>query len=178
MSDLEDNSPVSPPLDNPIKTSKEDALGRASVAHDLALSIRNLDASEGVVAAVLGPWGNGKSSFVNLMREQFAEDPALTVIDFNPWVFSGTRSLTDVFFTEIAAELRLKDGNKFDAIAEGLDEYGDVLSPLAIIPGFGAGGIGRLNLLGRLRRGGRNAAREVPRSGTKSPKPYLVSTSR
>jgi hypothetical protein len=137
MSDLENSSPIPPPLDNPIKTSKEDALGRASVAHDLALSIRNLDASEGVVAAVLGPWGNGKSSFVNLMREQFAEDPALTVIDFNPWVFSGTRSLTDVFFTEIAAELRLKDGNKFDAIAEGLDEYGDVLSPLAIIPGFG-----------------------------------------
>jgi predicted KAP-like P-loop ATPase len=129
--------PTSLPVDNPITASDQDVLGRAAVAWDFARSVRQLDASQGVVVGVLGAWGAGKSSFVNLMREQFGEDPELAVVEFNPWVFSGGQPLTDVFFSEIAAELRLKDKTRFGAIAEGLDKYGDVLSPLAMVPWFG-----------------------------------------
>jgi len=125
------------PVDNPILGSTGDVLGRAIVAHDFAQSIRELDASQGIVVGVLGAWGHGKTSFVNLMREQFAEAPELAVVDFNPWLFSGQQQLSDVFFREIAAELRLKDQSRFGVIAEGLNDYGDVLSPLAIIPWFG-----------------------------------------
>jgi len=127
-----------PPVDNPIQSSKEDVLGRAVVAQDFARSIRDLDASQGIVVGVLGAWGHGKSSFVNLMKEEFSSDPEFPVVEFNPWLFSGSQQLTDVFFREIAAELRVKNGSKFAAIAEGLDKYGDVLSPVAIIPWFGA----------------------------------------
>ncbi|WP_081317414.1 KAP family P-loop NTPase fold protein [Microbacterium testaceum] len=125
------------PVDHPITSSEDDVLGRAVVARDFARSVRELDASQGLVVGVLGAWGYGKSSFVNLMREQFAEPPALPVIEFNPWVFSGDQQLTEVFFREIAAELRIEDQTKFGAVAEGLDKYGDVLSPLAVIPWFG-----------------------------------------
>ena len=127
-----------PPVDNPIQSSKEDVLGRAVVAKDFARSIRDLDASQGIVVGVLGAWGHGKSSFVNLMKEEFASKPEFPVVEFNPWLFSGSQQLTDVFFREIAAELRIKNGTKFEAIADGLDKYGDVLSPVAIIPWFGA----------------------------------------
>jgi hypothetical protein len=127
-----------PPTDNPIVSSREDVLGRADVARDFAKSIRRLDASQGVVVGVLGAWGHGKSSFVNLMKEEFAAAPEVPVVEFNPWLFSGSQQLTDVFFSEIAAELRIKDESKFAGIAKGLDEYGDVLSPIAMIPWFGA----------------------------------------
>ncbi|GAA4345536.1 KAP family P-loop NTPase fold protein [Microbacterium rhizosphaerae] len=127
-----------PPVDNPISGSAEDVLGRAIVAHDFARSIRELDPSDGIVVGVLGAWGHGKSSFVNLMKEEFSEDPEYPIIEFNPWLFSGSQQLTDAFFREIAAELRMKNRTKFGAIAEGLDKYGDVLSPIAIIPWFGA----------------------------------------
>ncbi|CAB4861610.1 unannotated protein [freshwater metagenome] len=126
-----------PPMDNPIRTSKEDVLGRAEVAKDFAKNLRSLDSSEGLVVGVLGPWGSGKSSFVNLMKEQFSSAPALTVVEFNPWMFSGEHQLVDVFFREVASELRLKDKSKFGAIADGLDEYGDVLSPIAMVPFVG-----------------------------------------
>jgi hypothetical protein len=69
-----------PPIDGPITSSGEDDLGRAPVAHDFAESIRELDASQGLVVGILGPWGHGKSSFINLMREQFETEPALTVV--------------------------------------------------------------------------------------------------
>lgn len=126
------------PVDNPITSSDQDVLGRATVARGFARSVRELDASRGVVVGVLGAWGHGKTSFVNLMREEFAVEPELSVVEFNPWVFSGDQQLTDVFFREIAAELRLKDSSKFGAIAEALDKYGDVLSPLALVPWFGS----------------------------------------
>ncbi|WP_336640891.1 KAP family P-loop NTPase fold protein [Microbacterium sp. USHLN272] len=124
-------------MDNPIESSTQDTLGRASVAHDFATAVRELDASHGVVVGVLGAWGHGKTSFVNLMREQFAMAPGLPVVDFNPWAFSGDQQLTDVFFREVAAELRMKDETRFGTIAAGLEKYGDVLSPLALVPMFG-----------------------------------------
>lgn len=127
-----------PPIDNPIRSSTEDVLDRATIAHDFAKSIRNLDASEGVVIGILGAWGHGKSSFINLMKEEFEKEPALAVLDFNPWMFSGSQQLVDFFFKEIASELRLKNKDRFGGIADGLDAYGDVLSPIAIVPFFGA----------------------------------------
>lgn len=132
------SKPNKPPIDNPIKSSQDDVLGRAVVARDFVRSIREIDASQGIVIGVLGAWGRGKSSFINLMREEFAVDPEFPIIEFNPWLFSGSQQLTDVFFREIAAELRIKNDSKFGAIAEGLDKYGDVLSPIALIPWVGA----------------------------------------
>lgn len=142
LPEAEDKDNVSgqqePPIDNPIASSAEDVLDRATIARDFAKSIRNLDTSRGVVVGVLGAWGHGKSSFINLMKEEFVDDPALTLIDFNPWMFSGSQQLVDFFFKEIASELRLKDKDRFGDIADGLDAYGDVLSPIAILPFVGA----------------------------------------
>jgi predicted KAP-like P-loop ATPase len=123
--------PEKPPIDSPIRSTREDALLRSPVAHEFAETIRELDSSEGLVIGVLGPWGFGKSSFINLMREQFALAPKMTVIDFNPWMFSGYRQLVDFFFTEIAAELKVKDRKRFGAIADWLNEYSGILSPVA-----------------------------------------------
>lgn len=126
------------PVDNPIGSSNDDSIGRAPVAREFAEYIRILDASQGIVVGILGAWGSGKTSFVNMMREAFESEPALPVIEFNPWLFSGTPQLSDVFFREIAAELRVSSNAKLGAIAENLEKYGDVLSPLAMLPYVGA----------------------------------------
>lgn len=110
---MSDKKTDQPPIDIPIRSSDEDMLGRAEVAHDFAKSIQKLNASDGIVAGVLGSWGSGKSSFINLMREEFDAKPSLAVIDFNPWMFSGTQQLVDMFFKEIASELRIRDKTKF-----------------------------------------------------------------
>lgn len=139
MSDTE-QSHEKPPIDAPIKSSADDDLGRAPVAHDFAESIRQLDASEGLVVGVLGPWGHGKSSFINLMREQFGKEPKLTVIDFNPWMFSGSNQLVNFFFTEIGAELNVKSKSKFGQAADWLAKYASILKPVSqLIPVPGAG---------------------------------------
>ncbi len=128
-----------PPIDAPINSSADDDLGRAPVAHDFADSIRELDASQGLVVGILGPWGHGKSSFINLMREQFEAEPALTVVDFNPWMFSGSNQLVNFFFTEIGAELNIRSKSRFGKTADWLAKYAGILKPVSqFIPVPGA----------------------------------------
>src|SRR4029453_13580221 len=70
--------------DNPIRRTEDDALGRSEVAKSFGNQILLMDASQGVVVGVLGAWGSGKTSFINLARAKLA--PAcIAILDFNPW---------------------------------------------------------------------------------------------
>jgi predicted KAP-like P-loop ATPase len=123
---------MSTPTDNPISREADDLLGRSATARDFADHVLSLDASQGLVVAVLGPWGSGKTSFVNLSRTRFAER-GVALLDFNPWMFSGADQLVESFFVEIAAELRLKKPDRAD-IADAITDYGEAFSGLAWLP--------------------------------------------
>lgn len=120
--------------DNPIRTPAHDRIGRARAAEHFATNVLRLDASEGLVVGVLGPWGSGKTSFVNLARPAF-ENSAVPVLDFNPWMFSGAEQLVQSFFSELSAQLKLKPG--LAEVGKGLEEYGDIFSNLTWLPVIG-----------------------------------------
>jgi len=170
------------PTDNPIESSAEDVLGRSELAHDFARNIRSLNASKGAVVGVLGPWGHGKSSFINLMREQFVEDPALTVVDFNPWMFSGTEQLVDHFFVELAEKFKQLQDDRLTKTARLLEDYGESISSVTGLFGtWGqvvAGGIGlaRLGAKRRLAKRGSASTRrdEVSSELSKLTQPVIV----
>ncbi|MEU3114310.1 P-loop NTPase fold protein [Micromonospora chalcea] len=123
--------------DNPIKRREEDALDRDPVVVSIAQELRSLDASEGYVVALIGPWGSGKTSLLNLLRLRLQEEPSLPVIDYNPWLFSNTEQLMESFFTELAAQLRVKEG-RLGTIASEIEAYGELLTPLAVVPVAGS----------------------------------------
>jgi KAP family P-loop domain len=120
--------------DNPIRKLTDDRIGRARAAEHFATSVLRLDASEGLVVGVLGPWGSGKTSFVNLARPIF-ESGSVPVLDFNPWMFSGAEQLVQSFFSELSAQLKLKPG--LAEVGKGLEEYGDIFSNLTWLPVIG-----------------------------------------
>ncbi|MDE0529563.1 MAG: P-loop NTPase fold protein [Truepera sp.] len=95
--------------DQPIRKPEDDVLGRARFARSFAKQVLQIDASEGTVVGVLGPWGSGKTSFVNLARLCW-EEAGVKVLDFNPWMFSGTEQLVERFFFELSAQMRLLPG--------------------------------------------------------------------
>lgn len=121
--------------DNPITSVEEDTVGRLSMADSFIDSILNYDASRGLVVGLMGPWGSGKSSFINLSRVCLKER-LIDVIDFNPWFFSNTNQLAEYFFKELSSQLRLK-GKNFEKIAGVVEKYSGLLSPIAILPGMG-----------------------------------------
>jgi hypothetical protein len=122
------------PGDNPIRHPEDDLLGRSRPAAGLARQVLSLDASEGLVIGVLGPWGAGKTSFVNLARAGL-EDESITVLDFNPWMFSGAEQLVESFFVELASQLQLTPG--LAEIGKDVEDYGEAFSGLTWLPFIG-----------------------------------------
>lgn len=121
--------------DNPIEGEAEDLLGRTGLARELEKLLASLPAQEGHVVALTGPWGSGKTSLVNLVKPLLIEG---TVLDFNPWMFSGATQLVDSFFRELSAQLSLKDDTKFTKIISAIDDYSSLLTPLAWVPYVGS----------------------------------------
>lgn len=120
--------------DNPITKSEEDALGRVKPASSFARQVLAIDSSEGVVVGVLGPWGSGKTSFVNL-SQVFLKESGVTVLEFNPWMFSGADQLVQSFFIELSAQLKLRPD--LTEIGQLVGDYGETFSGLGWLPLIG-----------------------------------------
>lgn len=124
--------------DNPIHSVEDDLLGRQAIAESLAREIRSADTSEGYVLGVVGPWGSGKTSLLNLMTVELDLAPKLTVIKFNPWMFTGTEQLIEAFFHELASQLKESNSSRFKTISSTIDKYAELFSPITLIPVVGA----------------------------------------
>lgn len=128
---VENPSKIKAISDNPIRSSTDDSLGRLTSAKSFAQNVLSLDASEGIVVGVLGAWGSGKTSFINLAREEFLAN-GVPVLDFNPWMFSGAEQLVESFFSEISAQLKISSG--LEDIGRAFSEYGEIFSGLSWLP--------------------------------------------
>ena len=80
--DLQETTPgmVLSTGDPPIRRKKEDRLNRARFAEVLAEQIASAPGSGGVVFGLLGPYGSGKTSILNMVEEtlkETSEDPVV-----------------------------------------------------------------------------------------------------
>ncbi len=70
---------------------------------------------------------------MNLMKEQFQQESVHGVIEFNPWMFSGSEDLVGQFFAQISASFTSNnaahDRRKL-FLAQNLLRYARILSPL------------------------------------------------
>ena len=123
--------------DAPIRNPEDDVLGRANLASSFSQQILLLDSSEGLVIGVLGPWGSGKTSFINLVRPHL-ESACVPVLDFNTWMFSGTDQLVEAFFGELSAQLKVRGHRRFNELGKSLESYGEIFSGLGWLPIVGS----------------------------------------
>ncbi|MFB9263603.1 P-loop NTPase fold protein [Bradyrhizobium erythrophlei] len=70
--------------DDPIGLNDQDALGLGPIARSMAGFLRNTETKPTVAIAVTGPWGSGKTSLMNLVREDLNARDVRTVW-FNAW---------------------------------------------------------------------------------------------
>jgi hypothetical protein len=129
-----DATGASMPGDSPIRRAEDDTLGREPVARSFVQQVLTVDASEGLVVGVLGPWGSGKTSFINLARGEFKRAD-VPVLDFNPWMFSGAQQLVESFFIELAAQLRLRPD--LASLGADLQASGEAFSGMGWLPVIG-----------------------------------------
>jgi hypothetical protein len=127
--------------DDPISDPSDDLLGRDSLAEALSAEIAALNAQHGVVVAITGPWGSGKTSLMNLTAARLRNDPGVFgVVEFNPWLFSGAEQLAENLLSELAVQLRDQESRKDRArrvassVTEKLLTYSGALSFLRVVP--------------------------------------------
>lgn len=130
--------------DHPIDTAKDDLLSRSGLAKILATELREIPAEQGSVAAITGDWGSGKTSLLNMVREQLRGRDDVTLVTFNPWLFAGVEQLTVSFLTELGRQLsgeQSKPEKYRDAVAgvaAKVSDYAASLSVLRLVPFGGA----------------------------------------
>lgn len=104
--------------DLPLENPADDFYGYAPFASKLANVIVENKSPKGLVVAVHGKWGSGKSSLLNFIKHDLQLIPVESrpvILDFNPWWFEGR----DQIATQLLAEFSSQWPDKF-AVAKDL----------------------------------------------------------
>lgn len=98
--------------DRPRTKLEEDELGYRDFAEAIAAGLAERVGTDGMVIAIHGKWGSGKTTAVNmaidaLVRRELGkkEKERTIIVRFNPWWFSEQKDLTRAFFTELTASI-------------------------------------------------------------------------
>jgi len=135
--------------DLPITRPEQDMFGIDGFVQSLARSVRTMKSPNGVVIALNGPWGSGKSSAINLLKHHLLDSTTtgdIQIVDFNPWWFRGEEALVLAFFRELYAATKATLGDKAKKLLPKLGarllNAGGAIAPIADAAGAaGAGAI-------------------------------------
>jgi len=130
--------------DQPIQSYKEDLLDRASFARSLGDAILKYEQKDSIVLGLLGTWGSGKTSVVNMALEHIdhvykdsTDKIGPLVLKFNPWNYADQDQLIRQFFRQLSITLRRSDyGANAEKIGEIVEKYASLLDPLTCIPNY------------------------------------------
>jgi predicted KAP-like P-loop ATPase len=114
--------------DQPIVSRETDAFNRKAFANQIAKTLATRRDPECLVLGLYGPWGDGKTSTLNMMAEALAEIPNAVIVRFNPWVFSSQDVLLKAFFNALAEALGKSLPDLKEKIGGILAEYSDLFS--------------------------------------------------
>ncbi|MCM8915059.1 KAP family NTPase [Pseudomonas inefficax] len=93
--------------DDEIQQGKEDALNCGSQAESFARTVMASNAHPGLVFGIDGPWGVGKTSFINLAARHWEEhSKQIIVCRFEPLRFASEPDLTDRLIKELSATIQ------------------------------------------------------------------------
>ncbi len=155
----------------PIEKFSEDQLGRKDFARFFSEAIARHNGRESLVLAVNAPWGEGKTSFKNMMTDLLAQEKAdrVVILNFTPWEWASQNQVSEAFFSEIAKQLELKDksenakqaASRFRALGSYLGLAGQIITPAGP---FLEGGLPGSTIVTFALGKGLSKAREVARS--------------
>lgn len=122
--------------DQPIQVRGEDRLGRLPFVELLAEEILDSPTADGFVMALTAPWGEGKTSVLNLVADSVQDE--VVVVRFNPWLFTDAQALVIRFFSELSAQVRRNQALR--RVGKRMLAYGQAVAPVgSLLVGPAAG---------------------------------------
>jgi len=131
--------------DQPIKSYKEDILGRRPFAQSLGNAILSYKEKDSIVIGLYGAWGSGKTSIINMALEYVdstckskGDEEKPIIVKFNPWNYSDQNQLVTQFFKQLSIALRRPDyTNDVKKAGERLETYAKIFEPFTLVPTIG-----------------------------------------
>ncbi|MGV0919903.1 KAP family P-loop NTPase fold protein [Empedobacter falsenii] len=106
-----------------IKSVEDDLLVLNNSIENVKRKIINLDNEESIAFGITGKWGEGKTSFMNLLKKSILNSKSnnCIIIDFNPWLNISSENIAQDFFNTIETDI-----NKYSfSISKDIKEYGN-----------------------------------------------------
>lgn len=123
--------------DQPIASKSEDKFNRAPFAMRIAETLATRSDPSSIVIGLYGPWGDGKTSVLEMMQEELKTHDEIIVVRFNPWHFQTEDLLLRGFFATLADAMGRSLPNMKEKAGSLLQKYGSVLSLASL--SFGGG---------------------------------------
>lgn len=102
-----------------------DAFGYSAFAQRIADAVLKTPSPQGLVMAIHGPWGSGKSSLLNFVKfnlDRLSDGEKPIVIDFNPWWFANSEDLATQFLNQFRTKL-LNESEALRKIGDAMADY-------------------------------------------------------
>lgn len=100
--------------EHPIEHAKDDEFNRQAYVSELLNALWRSDDVNGLVVGISGPWGSGKTSLKTMLVEEInaarKTSQSFHVVEFEPWMYSGSGKLVSLLFNEVADDLSPKRG--------------------------------------------------------------------
>lgn len=134
-------------VDRPIARKADDIFDRAPFAEQIAHIVASRSDTSSLVVGLYGPWGDGKTSTLAMIKETLEADADVITMDYNPWFYGDTtEQLTRSFFTSIKAKLETSGyftkenigslmatfGAGVPYVGEGISRVGEVMTTEAL----------------------------------------------
>jgi len=126
--------------DRPISKIEEDRFGRGEFAKRVAGVISSIDHKSSIVVSINAPWGEGKTSVLNMIEEELNSLENSVVIRFNPWRFPDEDKLLSNFFKVLAEKVWTELETTSEKRRGKVQKYAKFLSAIKI-PGTDPSGI-------------------------------------
>ncbi|MEQ1635161.1 MAG: P-loop NTPase fold protein [Methylococcales bacterium] len=119
--------------DIPQTDPANDAFGYAPFANRIANAVYKTPSPQGLVIAIHGVWGSGKSSLLNFVRyylTQIQDENQPIIIEFNPWWFKNSDDLA-VQFLRLFQKPLIGRTEKLQEIGDLLAKYSSSIGKVA-----------------------------------------------
>ena len=124
-------------IDTAIKAEDEDIFNFKHYAEKVKVLIQNNSSnSESFTIGIYGKWGEGKTSFLNLIKskiEHFDKDKGekeFLVYDFNPWRYSTEDEMVYDFFDGLCKKFFIQKNKTVQKIGKLIEDYSEYLSSI------------------------------------------------
>ena len=115
--------------DKPISNREEDRFQRHGFAARIAQAISQRASVEGIVMSLNGRWGEGKTSVLNLIRNELNKDESIVLVQFNPWRYDNSDALIKNFLRKVADALGQELETRKERFGEFILKYGSFGAP-------------------------------------------------